>query len=936
MKIRFFISILIFGLSSSFAKSVQIDFAREVLPLLSNKCFACHGPDTQKKDLVRLDTEELAKKDLGGYHAIDPKDLKESELLYRIIDEEDPMPPVDFGKTLTAKEKQLIKDWVISGAEYAQHWSFVPPTKNEVQPAINPVDHFIEKGLSDAGHGFATEADRTTLARRASLVLNGLPPETDELEKFLNDDRSDAYERFLDQLFARADYGEHVSRYWLDAVRYGDTHGLHLDNRRGIYPYRDWVVRALNDNLGIDDFIRWQFAGDLLSKPSTDQKIATGYVRMNPTTGEGGAIPEEFQMKNNFDRAETTGTAFLGLSLTCARCHTHKYDPLTHQEYYEFLAFFNNTAEHSMDGNKYEYGDHLTVPRDQESAQMWKVLEAKEQLFLTKVQQTGKYKGKDDDLAKLAELLNPDLVKSSDRVVGTSPNSPRNQTPKYAIDDNPKTKYLNRDANGSGLFIYTAQGVVGGLTLTSAEDAPGRDPLFYLLEGSNDGKKFTIISEGAVPNFEKRLQKHHIYFENNISYSKYKLTFPKLADIYSDEMQIAEIELLKAEMTVDDELLEQGLALQKEISNGRRLLLTTTLIARELPANRRRVTKILNRGEYDQTIGDPLNPGVFSVLGEMPKGVPANRLGLAEWLVAREQPLTSRVLVNRFWLMLFGEGLVRTPEEFGLQGEQPTHPELLDWLAVDFQEHGWNLKRLLRQMLTSRSFKQSSKINPALNDPQNKLWGRGPSYRLDAEILRDLTLWSSGLLNPKIGGEGVKPYQPSGMWKALSHPASNTKNYVADRDDRIYRKSLYLYWKRTSPHPMMTLFDAPSRESSCVQRSRTNTSLQSLAFFNETQRVETSRKLAERLVRLEKNDAQGLNFLFRLLVSREPKEAEEKALTGLLEQARSRFGESVEDAKSLLSTGMALVDNSLDPVEVAAWSQVVSTVLASDPVILLY
>ena len=334
MKILFFISILNFCLSSSFAKPAQIDFAREVLPILSNKCFACHGPDTKKKDLVRLDIEELAKKDLGGYHAIDPKDLKESELLYRIIDEEDPMPPEDFGKTLTAKEKQLIKDWVMSGAEYAQHWSFVPPTKNEVQPAINPVDHFIEKGLSDAGHGFATEADRTTLARRASLVLNGLPPETDELEKFLNDDRSDAYERFLDQLFARADYGEHVSRYWLDAVRYGDTHGLHLDNRRGIYPYRDWVVRALNDNLGIDDFIRWQFAGDLLPKPSTDQKIATGYVRMNPTTGEGGAIPEEFQMKNNFDRAETTGTAFLGLSLTCARCHTHKYDPLTHREYY--------------------------------------------------------------------------------------------------------------------------------------------------------------------------------------------------------------------------------------------------------------------------------------------------------------------------------------------------------------------------------------------------------------------------------------------------------------------------------------------------------------------------------------------------------------------------------------------------------------------------
>jgi hypothetical protein len=294
------------------------------------------------------------------------------------------------------------------------------------------------------------------------------------------------------------------------------------------------------------------------------------------------------------------------------------------------------------------------------------------------------------------------------------------------------------------------------------------------------------------------------------------------------------------------------------------------------------------------------------------------------------------VLVNRFWIMVFGEGLVRTPEEFGLQGEQPTHPELLDWLAVDFRENGWDLKRLLRQLLTSRTFKQSSKARPKLKDPINKLWGRGPSFRLDAEVLRDLSLWSSGLLNRKIGGEGVKPYQPSGMWSALSHPASNTKNYVADRDDRIYRKSLYLYWKRTSPHPMMTLFDAPSRESSCVQRSRTNTSLQSLAFFNETQRVETSRKLAERLVRLNASDEQRINYLFRLLASRNSKESEMRALSGLLQQARTRFRSTTEDAKSLLSLGMSKLDGTLDPVEVAAWSQVASTTLASDPAILLY
>jgi hypothetical protein len=373
-----------------------------------------------------------------------------------------------------------------------------------------------------------------------------------------------------------------------------------------------------------------------------------------------------------------------------------------------------------------------------------------------------------------------------------------------------------------------------------------------------------------------------------------------------------------------------------EITNARSSLLTSTLIARELPSSRIRVTKVLNRGEYDQAIGDPLRPSVFSVLGEMPKDSPVNRLGLADWLVSNDQPLTARVLVNRFWIMVFGEGLVRTPEEFGLQGEHPTHPELLDWLAVDFRENGWDLKRLLRQMLTSRTFKQSSKVRPELNDPINKLWGRGPSFRLDAEVLRDLSLWSSGLLNRKIGGEGVKPYQPSGMWSALSHPASNTKNYVADRDDRIYRKSLYLYWKRTSPHPMMTLFDAPSRESSCVQRSRTSTSLQSLALFNETQRMETARKLAERLLWDKQQDSARIEYLFTLLTSRKPSTVEFTALSTLLGNAKGRFSQSEEDARKVLEHGLAPVDENLPVTEVAAWTQVAATMLASDPAILLY
>ena len=932
----FFILLLPYLAISLVPISARVDFAREVLPILSDKCYACHGPDTKKKDLVRLDLEELAKKDLGDYHAIDPDDLGESELLYRIVDEDDPMPPEDFGKTLSQKEKDLIRQWVLSGAEYADHWSFVPPTKAGVEPKINPVDHFIGKGLEEQGYDFAEEADRATLARRASLILNGLPPEPEELDAFLKDNHPDAYERLLNRLFEKVDYGEHVARYWLDAVRYGDTHGLHLDNRRGIYPYRDWVVRALNDNQPFDEFIRWQLAGDLLPNPTEDQKIATGYVRMNPTTGEGGAIATEFQAKNNFDRVETTGTAMLGLSLTCARCHTHKYDPITHQEYFEFLAFFNNTAEHSMDRNQYVYGDHLTVAKDPVSKKKWSEFLIKEATFLKEVQESGKYKEQSDQLAKLAELLNPDLSRPGNKVVGSSDKSPRNQRPLHAIDNRLETKYLNYDGNGSGLTITTSNGVINGLTLTSAGDVPGRDPKTYRLEGSNNGKTFSSISEGEVPAFTERKQKKEILFENNKSYNTYRITFPKLMDVYSKEMQIAEIELLKRDVMPKDNILARAQELNTERIKAERDFLTTTLIARDLPSERKRVTRILDRGEYDKPIGEALNPGVFSVLGGMPVGSPPNRLGLAEWLMSDQQPLTARVLVNRFWLMLFGEGLVRTPEEFGLQGEHPTHPELLDWLAVDFRENGWDLKRLLKQLLTSRTFKQSSARRLKVNDPENKLWSRGPSFRLDAEVVRDLTLWSSGLLNRKIGGEGFKPYQPAGMWIALSHPNSDTKNYIMDTDNSIYRRSLYMYWKRTSPHPMMTLFDAPSRESSCVQRSRTSTSSQSLALFNEIQRIETARKLAERLIKYDKQDNARIEYLFSLLTSRKPKAVEATALSELLGQAKDRFAESPEDAKEILSQGLSAKDDSLQSAEVAAWTQVAATVLASDPAILLY
>jgi hypothetical protein len=596
----------------------------------------------------------------------------------------------------------------------------------------------------------APRADRATLARRAALVLTGLPPEPEVFEKYLADKNPGAYGDFVATLLESSYFGEHQARYWLDAIRYGDTHGLHLDNRRGIFPFRDWVVRAFNDNLPLDDFITWQLAGDLLPNSTITQKIATGFVRMNPTTAEGGAIAAEFQAKNNFDRTETLGTVMLGMTLTCARCHTHKYDPITHDEYFSLLAFFNSTAESPLDGNKYDHGPAMKAPANPGE---WKLLDAFEKK----------------------------------------------------------------------------------------------------IEGATDPQKsFT----------------------------------------------------------------------------------TTTLVASELP--KPRVTKVLQRGEYHSPFGDPLQPDVPAVMGSFPDDAPRNRLGLAQWLTSSDHPLVARVLINRMWQRVFGYGLVRTPEDFGLQGEQPTHPELLDWLAVELQEKNWDLKHVLQLMVMSRTFQQSSKRRADHDDPENRLFARGPGFRLDAEVIRDIALWSSGLLDGTMGGEGVKPYQPVGLWKALMHPGSNTKDYVQDKGALLYRRSLYVYWKRTSPHPMMSLFDAPNRESSCVKRSRTSTALQSLALFNETQRTEMARNLAERIILSANDDKQRLDILYKLLACRPAQERERLACLKLLAAMTESFTSKPDDAKALLSTGEAPVNDSLNQIELAAWTQVVTTVLASDVALSLF
>lgn len=790
-------------------KAVPVDFSREILPILSDKCFVCHGPDGTEKEALRLDSFAAATRDIDGRRAIDQDAPEKSEILARIRSADEPMPPEDAEKQLTAAERRLLARWVRQGGKYATHWSFITPRKETPTGdpgSTNTIDAFVRARLQEQGIDFATEADRSTLARRSALVLTGLPPEPQQLAAFLADDRSDAYERFVDQLLASPRFGEHQARFWLDAVRYGDTHGLHLDNRRGIYPYRDWVIHALNENLPLDQFITWQLAGDLLPNPTLEQRVATGFVRMNPTTAEGGAIAAEFQAKNNFDRVETLGTVFLGMSLTCARCHTHKYDPIPQSEYYRLFAFFNSTTESALDGNKYDYGPVIKAPSSVTAWSQWS-----------------------------------DLAAAQGKILA--------------------------DAN---VHLQAPNGADSAATKK--------------WENSDDKNRLVMVADPKGPFASQDIQK-------------------------------------------------QALELTKRIAELESTF-TTTLVAQDLP--KPRATRLLERGEYDLPIGEPLEPGILTVMGTYPADTPRNRLGLAHWLTSPQHPLVARVLINRIWQRTFGEGLVRTPEDFGLQGQQPTHPKLLDWLAVELQDSGWDLKHMLRLMVTTRTFRQDSVWRDEVNDPKNRLLARGPRHRLDAEVIRDISLWASGLLDPHMGSEGFKPYQPKGLWSALMHPASNTKKYVSDKGEKVYRRSLYVYWKRTCPHPMLTLFDAPSRESSCVKRSRTSTSLQSLGLLNETQRIEMSRLLAERLLSESSNDTARLDLLFTLLACRKPNDVERAASMKLLETMRDRYADAEKDALALLAVGDAPRNKEVEPAENAAWTQLTVAVLASDVAIMLY
>ncbi|MBX2851935.1 MAG: PSD1 and planctomycete cytochrome C domain-containing protein [Phycisphaeraceae bacterium] len=803
----------------------RVDFSSQVLPILSDNCFACHGVDEKARAAdLRLDQRESA---VDEALAIEPGDAAASLLIERILSEDrsEVMPPPKANKQLDPEEIEILKRWIDQGAEYAPHWAFVKPVQAalpEVRRAgwpVNEVDRFVLTKLEASGVSPADEADKRTLIRRVTLDLTGLPPAPEAVEAFVADTSPDAYEKVVDRLLASPRYGEHMTRYWLDAVRYGDTHGLHLDNYRSIWPYRDWIIAAFNENMPFDQFTIEQLAGDLLEDATRDQLVASGYNRCNVTTSEGGSIKEEVYTRNVIDRVETTGTVWLGLTTGCASCHDHKYDPITQKEFYELFAFFNSLDADPMDNNR---ADHAPALRLHDEA----------------------------TVEKLAEL---DL----------------------------------RLANAESALAAATKQAEAALEAWLADPGEVQDEAIQ--------KLLAVSADERKPDQVKGLREHYL--------KSVDAEYPK---------RLAERDAVKKK----HQQVEQASPV--------------TLIYRETKEPRK--AYVLERGLYDQK-RDEVQRDVPDFLPTMGDGLSRDRLGFAQWLVSRDHPLTARVTVNRFWQQLFGVGLVKTSEDFGVQGEQPSHPALLDWLAVQFVEDGWDVKQTMKRLVMSATYRQSAAADPQAykEDPENRLLARGPRLRLDAEVLRDQVLAVSGLMNEQIGGASVKPPQPAGIWKAVGYESSNTANFKADTGDKVYRRSMYVFWKRTAPAPFLVGFDAPNRESCVVRRERTNTAMQALIALNEPQYVESARRLGERvMLEAEGGLDQQIAWLLSRTLMREPTDKELAILVAGYEEQIAFYRADLEAAKALIATGTSKPDDKLDPAALAAWTMTASTVINLD------
>lgn len=1025
----------------------KLQYNRDIRPILSDNCFACHGPDANKRAAdLRLDDRNAAIE--SG--AIDPGQAAASELIERILsdDPESVMPPPASHKTLTDEQKQMLRDWIQAGAEYQPHWAFVPPepvAAPSVQQADwvrNPIDNFILARLEAEKLSPSVEADLRTLARRAALDITGLPPTPAQLDELMKDTSGKAYENYVDRLLQSTRWGEHRARYWLDYARFADTHGIHFDNYREMWSYRDWIINAFNKNMPFDQFTVEQLAGDLLPSPTLDQRIATGFNRCNITTNEGGIIDEEYAVLYARDRTETTSLVYLGLTAGCAVCHDHKFDPLTMRDFYSMSAFFSNTTQNVRDGNVQNTPPILQVPRDEERQLVEQLRERVAKLEGDQKALRESSKVPFEEWLKRPELVAELLAQSGPseglqlqlpldegatefvhyNAAGVGQRAAVAASAAWAEGQIARSAWVNSEASrlqlpgvgsfdtqdpfsfGAWLFLpANANGAVFA-KMNEAEQFRGWDlwlqngqvashiistwpkdaikgvaaqklpvnswvHVFVSYDGSAKPEGLKIYIDGAEQqlNYEAKTLTGSIRTNVPFSLGKRHSASPangvRVQDlrIYSRLVSKPEIDALRtnprkaylvAKHTPRSEAEQAELYdwyLQNHSSEYGQVSMQLTSAKEELSQAIARGTIahvmqekmdtqpssfILFRGEYDKR-KDPVGAATPAFLPPMANDIPKNRLGLAKWLLAPENPLTARVTVNRFWQEVFGTGLVSTSGDFGLAGQSPSHPDLLDWLALEYRNNGWNTKELFRTILTSATYRQAAVATPEKleKDPQNRLLSRGPRFRLDAEMVRDYALAASGALSEKIGGASAKPYQPEGVWEAVAMIGSNTRDYKPDSGENLYRRSLYTFWKRSAPPASMEIFNAPSREVCTVRRERTNTPLQALVTLNDPQFVEAGRKLAEDTLKLPSevapDDTARIQSIAVRLISRPFRPEELSIVLASLEQLRAHYVAHPADAEQLLAVGESKTESDNQPL-LAAWTMLVNELMNLD------
>ena len=1000
----------------------KLDFNRDIRPILSDNCFSCHGFDAKRrKGDLRLDGPEGAfKKDKDGVVAIKPGDAAGSELIKRILTKEadDLMPPADSHKKLTAQQIETLKRWVNEGAGYKKHWAFEPIAHPPVPKVVDgtPIDQFLAQRLKEDGLSFSPQASPSQLIRRVYLDLTGLPPKPEEVDAFLADSSPNALEKVVDRLLRSPQYGEHMARGWLDAARYGDTHGLHLDNERSMWPYRDWVVKSFNDNLSFDKFTTWQLAGDLIPNATQEQIVASGFNRCNVTTGEGGAINEEWLFRYAVDRTDATISVWMGLTGGCAVCHDHKYDPLTQKEFYSLYAFFNSAADPAMDGNilltqpalrlstpdqkkdmaaldkeiaakqaqireaiaKLNYVDPATQtppPPVQTAEVVWFEdgfpAGTKAEFAGSPTQFVTKDKGPvfsgERALKRKAKGIEQDFFNGGTKGFIVPPNGRISVQCYIDPADKPKSIMLQFNVGGwnhravwgeEGAIPYGKVRTFEHTTLGGLPEAGKWGKLEFPIEklGLKPGMKVTGY---AFTQFDGTVYWDHLAMSSRVdpakdpqwSWSKWveKNQGKRVEGLPNDLLTLVRGKKLAEWPEADKKRLQawwfeneyQGARGAIEVSRSEKLslegkrnamesLIPASLVMGDLPEPRDAF--VMMRGQYDKP-GDKVARSTPAVFPSLPKKDSYNRLDLANWLVSKDHPLTARVTVNRIWQQFFGTGIVKTANDFGSQGSPPSHPELLDWMASDFRDHGWDVKRLVKMMVMSRAYQQSSRATPEMlsADPENRLLAHGAHVRLDAEVLRDQALFVSGLLNPTIGGKAVRPYQPDNIWEPVAYSGSNTRTYIRDTGAALYRRSLYTFYKRTAPAPSLTTFDAPSREQVCLRRERSNTPLQALALMNDIQQVEAARNFAERILK-QGGDTfdKRLNFAFRNTLSRFPQANEAAIVEQALAQHLAKYNANAEAAKQLTTFGDSKPDPALKPAELAAWTMISNLLMNLD------